>query len=204
MSLAGLLHRASMGGKAKPYDAEIEYLESNGTQFIEIPFGFDKTDEIEMRFALLQTNPDKFIVCPKVWNNSNNRFGLGGGNRFSVGYGSANTGQTILQPVISEDMQIHSWSYKDYKFEVMDLYRNPSLDVSNITFGSTTANLKLFYGYNTNTSGRVAYYKQVKNGVKVIELIPVRIGQVGYLYDKVSGTLYGNNGSGNFILGSDK
>ncbi len=191
-----------MGGKAKPYDAEIEYLESNGTQYIEIPFGFDKTDEIEMRFALLQTTSDKFMVCPKVWNNSNNRFGLGGGIRFSVGYGSASTGQTLLQPVTAEDMQIHSWSYKDYVFRVID--KGLYLDVSNITFGTTTANLKLFYGYNANTSGRVVYYKQVKNGVKVIELIPVRIGEVGYLYDKVSGTLYGNNGSGNFILGSDK
>ena len=34
--------------------------------------------------------------------------------------------------------------------------------------------------------------------------IPVRVGQVGYMYDRVSGQLFGNQGTGNFILGEDK
>jgi hypothetical protein len=37
-----------------------------------------------------------------------------------------------------------------------------------------------------------------------IDLVPVRIGNVGYMYDKVSGKLFGNAGTGNFILGPDK
>ena len=36
----------------KLYDAEIEYLESTGTQYIDLNFGFDKTDEIYTRFAI--------------------------------------------------------------------------------------------------------------------------------------------------------
>jgi hypothetical protein len=37
-----------------------------------------------------------------------------------------------------------------------------------------------------------------------MDLIPVRIGNVGYMYDKVSGQLFENQGTGNFILGPDK
>ena len=37
-----------------------------------------------------------------------------------------------------------------------------------------------------------------------MDLIPVRVGQVGYMYDKVSRQLFGNSGTGNFILGNDK
>lgn len=34
-------------------------------------------------------------------------------------------------------------------------------------------------------------------------LIPVRIGQVGYMYDQVYGTFYENAGTGSFVLGPD-
>ena len=33
---------------------------------------------------------------------------------------------------------------------------------------------------------------------------PVRVGTTGYLYDSVSGNLFGNEGTGDFILGNDK
>lgn len=42
------------------------------------------------------------------------------------------------------------------------------------------------------------------NNDRILDLIPVRKGQVGYMYDKVSGQLFGNGGTGNFILGPDK
>ena len=38
----------------------------------------------------------------------------------------------------------------------------------------------------------------------LLDLIPVRKGQVGYMYDRVSGQLFGNAGTGDFILGADK
>ena len=36
------------------------------------------------------------------------------------------------------------------------------------------------------------------------DFIPVRVGSTGYLYDKVSGQLFGNAGTGDFVLGPDK
>jgi hypothetical protein len=34
--------------------------------------------------------------------------------------------------------------------------------------------------------------------------VPVKDNGVGYMYDKVSGQLFGNAGTGSFILGNDK
>ena len=36
-----------------------------------------------------------------------------------------------------------------------------------------------------------------------MDLIPVRVGTTGYMYDKVSGQLFSNNGTGSFTLGQD-
>jgi hypothetical protein len=43
----------------------------------------------------------------------------------------------------------------------------------------------------------------LKNGTIVRDFIPVRKGDVGYMYDRVSGQLFGNAGTGAFVLGSD-
>ena len=40
-------------------------------------------------------------------------------------------------------------------------------------------------------------------GVLVRDFIPVRKGTVGYLYDRVSGKLFGNAGTGAFTYGND-
>ena len=37
----------------------------------------------------------------------------------------------------------------------------------------------------------------------LIDLIPVRSGNIGYVYDRVSRSLFGNQGTGNFVLGQD-
>ena len=51
---------------------------------------------------------------------------------------------------------------------------------------------------------RVSLLRIYSNGVLVRDFIPVRKGTVGYLYDRVSGKLFGNAGSGDFVLGQDK
>lgn len=50
---------------------------------------------------------------------------------------------------------------------------------------------------------RIHAAKYVSNGVE-FDLIPVRRGSVGYLYDRVSGHLFGNAGTGSFLIGADK
>lgn len=65
-------------------------------------------------------------------------------------------------------------------------------------------NTNPLYVFTEKFIGRCYYLKFTKNGTVVCDLIPVRVGQVGYLYDKVSGKLFGNSGTGSLILGPDK
>ena len=49
--------------------------------------------------------------------------------------------------------------------------------------------------------GKIYYIKFFENGVLIRDYIPVKVNGVGYMYDKVSGQLFGNSGTGTFIMG---
>ena len=73
---------------------------------------------------------------------------------------------------------------------------------------TTTHNLYMFaFGRKGSPiifgKSRIAYCKVYDNGTLLRDFIPVRVGNVGYMYDKVSGQLFGNSGTGSFILGPD-
>lgn len=184
-----------------PYDAEVEYLQSSGTQYIELPYGFEDIDEIEIVCALGQNENDKYLLAPKTWNNNRNRFAVAGSyiSHFNVGYGDVKTNATAMSPTTNVDYSFHTWKYANHLFEVTDLGLERS--VSSITFGGITAALKLFYGYNTNTTGKIKSFRHKKGGVVVLDLIAVRVGTTGYMYDKVTNTLMTNNGT--FAYGND-
>lgn len=58
------------------------------------------------------------------------------------------------------------------------------------------------WSYNS-AQQKIIWIKIEVNGVITFDAIPVRVGQVGYMYDKVSQTLFGNAGTGSFTLGPD-
>lgn len=101
--------------------------------------------------------------------------------------------------------------YLNYKndrlFKVTATDGTKTLNLSSLSF-TPYYNIRLFgsAGVNdtyTKWNGRI-YAVQITQGTEIImDLIPVRVGNVGYMYDKVSGELFGNDGSGEFILGKD-
>ena len=118
---------------------------------------------------------------------------------FNVGYGASATGTTSMSPSTRVDYSFHTWKYANHVFEVTDL--SLTRNVSSLTFGGITAALKLFYGYNANTTGKIKSFRHKKGGVVVLDLIAVRVGTTGYMYDKVTNTLMTNNGT--FAYGND-
>lgn len=56
---------------------------------------------------------------------------------------------------------------------------------------------------NGVTYARCYNFRLEKAGVPVLDLIPVRVGSEGYMYNRINGQLLGNSGSGKFILGPD-
>ena len=59
------------------------------------------------------------------------------------------------------------------------------------------------YKEHNNFTGKIYNVKISQGDEIVMDLIPVRVGTTGYMYDTVSGELFGNAGTGEFILGSD-
>lgn len=58
------------------------------------------------------------------------------------------------------------------------------------------------YGY---TYGKVciASFSGTDGNGHSFDIIPVRIGKTGYMFDRISGRYYTNQGTGDFILGQD-
>lgn len=118
-----------------------------------------------------------------------------------------------------------NYQYSTANVPTLDLTPNTILTIkkegrqftkaSGNTFTLSNPSFKTIYTihiFNLNTSIPQEYTKYLKlyslqfsrNGTILRDYIPVRVGQIGYLYDKVSGRLFGNQGTGNFTLGPDK
>ena len=184
----------------KPNYTEIEYLEASGTQYINLGIVFNNTDECYAEVTMLTDVTDKFFISPSEWNNNNNRFALGGcfNGSFGIGYGSISTGNTKFTPTLEIDFEKHIFTYRDYIFRMEDM--GVSRNVSSISWGGDTTELRLFYGYNKPTACRIYRYQQKRDGKLIIDLIPVLDeNDVACMYDKVNGKFLYNSGTGTFV-----
>lgn len=191
---------------------EVEYLESTGTQYIDLPYGFDVTDKVEIVGSIdIDARNDNFMISPAQWNTSS-RFAMLGvyeslnKRNFSCGLGNKNT-VNRLEPLYQNDGLIHKWVYENKRFTVYNdaSYIITSGNLSDATFGDTTEHLILFYGYNSNTSGKICKYIQYKNNECILNLIPCyrKSDSEPGMYDTVSKTFYINSGTGTFLVGND-
>lgn len=202
--------RRVMGGKL-PYDAEVEYLESTGKQYI-------NTGVILQRADLCQID----IVCTSYIDRNWNINGLSGsfyagpsvgintGNCFSYAAGTKdiNTHVSALLGVpyhYKLDIKNSTLVVEDY-LNGIEVYHNDNITKSQ-NEPQRNVPIIIFGYYSRSISPRVmTIYKAAiyENDVLLRDFIPVRVGNVGYMYDKVSKQLFKNNGTGSFILGSDK
>lgn len=193
-------------GKSLPYDAEIEYLESSGTQYIDTGIYPDNTYTFDTKIAVLNDNYNCiYWGCRLSGNPASNN---------SQCYLNSNTSNTSS----SNGYRIHLYSTSVLSDSNWDSGIMPSVGVMYSFTGITVVGTMLQISYPITLFGlnnigsvnsingvcRIGLFTAYSNGEKVIDMIPVRVGQVGYMYDKVSGQLFGNSGTGNFILGPDK
>ena len=145
---------------------------SNGTAYIQLSFGFEETDEVAATFSVdTSQTTDKYIVCPQTWNNNSNRYGMGVHNygQYTAAFGNRSTGNTILAPRTSNDGELHNWTYAAATFAVTD--KSCSINITGYTFGGITTNLRLFYGYNSNTKGAISSYKHIKGSTTACDFV---------------------------------
>lgn len=86
---------------------------------------------------------------------------------------------------------------------------NISIPRTGVAKGETnTSNIALFNRsvmepISRNIDLKVYAFTVLKEGVKLLNFIPVVVDGVGYMYDTVSKKLFGNVGTGNFVIGPE-
>ena len=202
--MANLLNigRGLVNHKFLPYDAEIEYLESTGTQWINTLVKPNNTYTFDCKVAVLQDNYN----CV-YW-----------GCRNSGTYQSSNeqcylNSNTTLATTYLRRIRLFT-TYTD-SLENWDSGITPVVgvmyDLVNITVVSSLNALNypiILFGFNNigsiNSSAgmcRIGGWTAYSNGVKVADFIPVVKDNVPCMYDKVSKQLFYNQGTGSFIAG---
>ena len=186
-----------------PYDAEIEYLKGTGTQYINtgyVPKGNDVV--IKGKFLL-----EGYTAAYGSWfgaytNEATNSYRIirNNTNNTSIYY----TGGTRANTSGTATVALNN----TYEFELS--YNKLVINGTTRTHSGAagTANAKELVLWTNNahngfSKGCFYYFQVYKNGVLVLDLIPVRVGNVGYMFDRMQNQLLGNAGSGDFILGND-
>lgn len=191
-----------------PYDAEVSYLASNSEAYIDTGIsGNNNNLEITIKFlfttfvaygAIYGNYVAEGTNCNRLILNSSSGYGLVYINSVAGGNGY---NEISIRPNIP-----YSISVKRNSITINGTSYSPS----NLASGTANNNnIALFNRSITNPNttrniGLRIYSCQIRdNGVLVRDFIPVRVGQVGCLYDKISGELFENNGTGSFTLGND-
>ena len=198
-------YKAMVGGErsslissliTKPYDAEIEYLESSGTQWIDTGIIPDGNTIVQFKFVNLYITGDVIIG---YFTNDTNDWRLF--NNASTCYFDMPNDRRIAGGNIYENTQ---YELELGNYYVKDLDTGVNIVSGNATIYTGISSITLNNYNNVSYSKNRWYYVKIYSGsVLVLDLIPVRIGQIGYMYDKVSKQLFSNAGTGEFILGLD-
>lgn len=194
---------------------ELNYLESTGAQFINLPFNFSpNTDEMYAEVTMLESlseqKADKYFIAPTTWNSNNNRFTLGGfmltinpnNYHFNCAFGNLATGQTYFNPRTNADNNKHIYTYANRIFTMVDL--SLSYNATSSTWGGDTDNLKLFYGYNAPTKCRIYRIWHKRNGEYLYDLVPrlsLSVEGKPCMYDQANDVEYTNDGTDEFLYG---
>lgn len=196
-------------GSTLPYDAEVEYLQSTNSQYLDTGYVPTVNTKIIVDFAVVKSGS----------NNKNGFFGSRqGAYRFScttfsngTKFAFAMTNNTWPSNTftINENTR-YMCSAENGKYSLNGTeYTTPVLGSFSTTenyllFIVKTSTNQLAFDTANYTAQRVYSCKIYESGVLKKDFIPVRKGTIGYMYDKVSKQLFSNAGTDNFILGPDK
>lgn len=195
-------------GSSSLYDAEIEYLESSGTQYIDLIGVLNsEVDIIDIKFKLVsqvsatsglfgaRSAADSKNLSVLVASSNNIILDMNNGSYATYRVNSGSTGYNKLCEV---HMQRAS---KTIKF---DGTQAASSTTNSQAFATNYNAMLLKVSDLPSPSVRIYSLTWKRSGIGwIYNFKPVRKGHTGYLYDSVHDILLGNSGTGNFILGPD-
>ena len=190
-----LAARGTSSTADRPYAAFVEYLESTGTQYIDT--GITATTAIRPSIGFLGKQVGEFF--------------FGGGDSSSSGFGLRfrGYGNETITVAWGWTKTLTYWNYqRAYPYDVVFFNSAGRMKLNNQ--GSNTLNFSETYSstfalFGRNIGGIVTpcavriYYAKLGD----LDLLPVRIGNEGFMLDTISGELFANQGTGSFIVGPD-
>lgn len=195
-----------------PYDEEIDWIESTGTQWIDTGVAPDSaTTRVAARIYVPASDAVYAVFGSRTAVNVNayNLFGYTNYGakpntfRFDFGY---DTNSAKVQNYTESNIAAGWWNL-DLNGRALYM-TNGSVSQTLNAQKTSAANPYPVYLFSVNTSGtawnassvgiRCSFVRIWQGGVLVRDFVPVRIGAEGALYDRVSGTLFTNAGTGSF------
>lgn len=181
-----------------PGAKRVEYLESTGTQYVDTGMTVNTTtDEVRASCEMIGTTAYRYL------------FGvMQSGAYFGVGRDNSNTYLLYASGATSKPLSYITGG----RHEIISDSNGLSIDGTTMFQYASFASTAPVYLFNLNRPGntnnyksasRIYGFKVVRNGATILDLLPIRVGTTGYLYDKVSSQLFGNAGTGNFVCGPE-
>jgi hypothetical protein len=192
------------GGKRKPYDAEVEWIgfsvtNTGDARNTDIVIEGVEWDSFSVNIKIPFTSLIGYRSCtggPYIYYGCN-RIGFRPERTYRGGASYMGIADGISVP--TDRFVLHESPSPTKLYWNIDGVEYPVARCAN-----TGGVFRVFSSEGTSTMGYyVSSCKLFKNGETTLDLIPVRKGNVGYMYDRVSGQLFGNQGTGEFVLGPD-
>ena len=195
--------------KPLPYDAEVDWLQGDGVAYIDLGYGVTETTESYLDIGFYPTHLGGNGEYFAGWQFSNGS----GGQWITIlktgqtKYSNGLTAYFTISPTPEDYVEMHLQS-GDYHANINGERVVTKTGTTNIRYWATF--FRRTDKYNSDvTKGLLSCAKLVYakggDGTNEFDLIPVRKGSFGYMYDRVSGRLYGNAaGTGAFVIGPDK
>lgn len=181
------------GGSTLPYDAKVEYLQSDGNQWIDTGINLRQKVIMSATVSISRSITTNSVLFGAFYDNSTApKFQIYINS--SCKWGSANTYYNYYEITGGGTVSLNT------KYTPI---------VAAKAAQASDATIYIFARHNDGTStlpinGLRIYGAHITSGGLIVrDFVPVRVGNIGYLYDRVSGSLFGNSGTGNFTLGPD-
>lgn len=194
-----------MGGSAKPYDAEVEWIQGSPDYRIDADINVSNNGYSIKARVVIPTSSQLVEIFEKTnaAGQSSNLWYLGiqpyNAVQFNVNqtYADTRIDNTIRNSVV--DVYVYSNTF-------LLRWSNKSASNTVATPDSKTGSIYLFSRPNRPNSMKLYFFQLfAPDGSIIRDFIPVRKGNTGYLYDRVSGRLFDNiYTTGYAIIGPDK
>lgn len=174
----------------KPYSVELEYLESSGGQYIDTGVMLTTTTDFEFTGAITESTKTGWIAGAPTWVGIHKKAG-------TVAATQNSSGHTYVSVGIHEVFTIGLFGNKSYFNGV---------ETNTLQRRNATLTLFLFAYHHTNDTGsintaiRMRSFRMWDNGNIIRDFVPVLdMDSIPCMYDKVSGELFYNRGTGEFL-----